>query len=136
MSEFETPDGKLERELDRALGRTLQPPPLPKDFRRRLQAALSRAGDTDLSQLRSRLETERRAQLASLEARYVRLTRRTLGTMIGAAFAAGAAIALTLPWLERHFGADTPLVLTSVGAAVGLAIALLSWRAHARGDAI
>jgi hypothetical protein len=136
MSEFEAPDGKLQRELDRALGRTLRPPPLPQDFRRRFHAALSRAGDTDLSQLRSRLESERRAQLASLEARYVRLRRRTLGTMIGAAFAAGAAIALTLPWLERHFGADAPLVLTSVGAAMGLAIALLSWRAHARGDAL
>jgi len=125
-----------ERELDRALGRTLQPPPLPKDFRPRLQAALSRAGDTELSALRSRLESERRAQLASLESRYVRLQRKTLGTMVGAAFAAGAAAALALPWLERHFGVDAPLVLTSAGAAVGLAIALLSWRAHARGDAL
>ncbi|MGH8288956.1 MAG: hypothetical protein ACREV7_08000 [Steroidobacteraceae bacterium] len=136
MSEFEAPDDKLGRELDRALGRTLQPPPLSKDFRPHLQAALSRAGDTDLSELRSRLESERRAQLASLESRYLRLKRRTLGTLIGAAFAAGAVVTLTLPWLERHFGADAPLVLTSAGAALGLAIAFLSWRAHARGDTL
>ncbi|HJS91627.1 MAG TPA: hypothetical protein VJ738_16795 [Steroidobacteraceae bacterium] len=136
MSEFDIPDGGLERVLDRALGRALQPPRVSADFRRRLQAALSRAGETDLSELRSRLEGERRAQLADLESRYVRLRRKTLGALIGAAFATGTALALTLPWLERHFGADTPLVLTSGGAAAGLAIAFLAWRAHARGDAV
>ena len=86
----------------------------------------------DLAELRRRFVSERRAQLASLEAQYVRLRRRTLGTMIGAAFAAGAAVTLALPWLQRHAGAKTPLVLTSGGAALGLAIAFLAWRAHAR----
>jgi len=136
VNESETSAGKLDRLLDRALGRVLPPPQVPKDFRRRLEAALSRAGETDLAQLRLRMESEERAQLARLEARYVRLKRRTLGTMIGAAFATGAAVSLGLPWLQRHVGAETPLVLTSAGAAVGLAIALLSWRRHARDDAL
>jgi hypothetical protein len=132
VTEFETPDGRLERALDRALGRSLQPPQLSRHFRQRLDAALSRAGETDLSELRSRLESERRADLARLESHYIRLKRRTLGTMIGAAFATGAAVTLALPWLQRHLGAEAPLVLTSVGAAVGLGIAFLSWHAHAR----
>ena len=136
MTEFETPDGSLERVLDRALGRALQPPRVSSDFRRRLEAARSRAGETDLSELRSRLEGERRAQLADLESRYVRLRRKTLGTLIGAAFATGTALALALPWLERHFGADAPLVLASGGAAVGLAIAFLAWHTHARARAL
>ena len=136
MTEFDTPGGNLERVLDRALGRTLPPPQIPKDFRRRLDAALARTGERDLAELRSRFESERHAQLANLEAQYVRLRRRTLGTMIGAAFAAGAAVALALPWLQRHVGAKAPLVLTLAGAAVGLAIAFLAWRAHARDRAV
>lgn len=132
MTESETPHGSLERALDRALGRTLQPPQLSRDFRRRLDAALSRAGETDLSELRSRLDSERRADLARLQSQYVRLKRRTLGTMIGAAFAAGATVTMAMPWLQRHLGAEAPLALASAGAAVGLAIAFLSWRAHAR----
>jgi hypothetical protein len=55
--------------------------------------------------------------------------------MIGAAFAAGTAATLALPWLQRHVAAEAPLVLTSAGAAVGLAIAFLAWRAHSRGGA-
>lgn len=136
MSEFDTPDGKLQRELDRALGRTFRPPRLSPDFRRRLEAACSRAGETDLSELRLRLESEQRSNLATLETHYVRLRRRTLGTLIGAAFAAGAAATLALPWLQRQVGAEAPLILTSVGAALGLVIAFISWHAHTRGDSL
>jgi hypothetical protein len=136
VNECESADGKLERALDRALGRTCQRPPVPKDFRRRFEAALVRAGEPDLSALRSRLESEQRAQLARLESRYLRLRHRTLGTLTGAAFAAGAAATLALPWMERHLGAGGPRVLTAVAGAVGLAIAFLSWRAHARSDAL
>lgn len=136
MTEFQTPHGRLERALDRALTRTLQPPQLSRDFRRRLDAALSRAGEADLSELRARLESERRADLARLESQYVRLTRRTLGTLIGAGFAAGAAATVMLPWLQQHLGAEAPLVLKSVGVAAGLTIAFLSWRARARDGAV
>jgi hypothetical protein len=136
VNEFESADGKLERALDRALGRTCQPPQVPKDFRRRFAAALARAAEPDLAALRSRLESEQQAQLTRLASRYVRLTHRTLGTLIGAAFATGAAATLALPWMERHLGADGPRVLTAVGGAVGLAIAFLSWRAHVRSDAL
>ncbi len=132
MSEFENPEGDIERALDRALSGALRPPHVPRDFRRRLEAARSRTGEADLAELRVRLESEQRASLARIEAQYVRLRRRTLGTMIGAAFAAGAAVALTLPWLQRQFGAAAPMVLTSAGAALGLVIAFLSWRAHTR----
>jgi len=136
VSEFESPHDRLDRALDRALSRTLQPPQVSRDFRRCLHAALSRAGEADLSQLRSRLESERRAHLARLEAHYLRLRRRTLGAMIGAAFAAGAAATLALPWLQRHVGAEAPLVLTSAGAAVSLAIAFLSWSAQSRSGGV
>ncbi|MHB8815607.1 MAG: hypothetical protein ACYDAE_20410 [Steroidobacteraceae bacterium] len=133
MSDFASPNGEFERVLDRALSRTLQPPRLSRDFRRCLHAALSRAGEADLSELRARLESERQAHLAALEAHYVRLRRGTLGAMIGAAFAAGTAATLALPWLQRHLAAEAPLVLTSAGAAAGLAIAFLAWRTHSRG---
>jgi hypothetical protein len=136
VSEFETPGGHRERALDRALGQTFRPPRPSPDFRRHLAAACARAGEMDLSQLRLRLEAERRATLTKLEAHYVRLRRRTLGTLIGAAFGAGAAVTLTLPWLQRQVGTEAPLVLTSAGAAAGLAIAFLSWHAHTRGDSV
>lgn len=136
MSNFETPRGKLERALDHALGRTFRPPHIPRDFRRRVEAARSRTEETDLSELRLRLESERRSDLATLEAHYVRLRRRTLGVMIAAAFATGALVALAMPWLQNHVGSAAPLIPTSVGAAAGLAIAYMSWRAHARGGAI
>jgi hypothetical protein len=100
----------FQRELGHSpaeLRRRLQ---LSRHFRQRLDAALSRAGETDLSELRARVESERRADLARLDSQYVRVKRRALGTMIGAAFAAGAA--------------------------VGLGIAFLSWHAHARHGAV
>ncbi len=135
MSDCKTPDGRLESSLDRALAQTFHPPDVPHDFRRRLEAARARDGNTDLSQLRLRLENERRASLARLEARYVRLRQRTLGIMIVAAFATGAAAALAMPWLQKHVGAAAPLIPTSLGATLGLAIAFFAWRAHVRGGA-
>lgn len=136
MSEFENPDARLERLLDRALSRSLPPPQLPGDFRRRLHAAMSRAAETDLAELRSRLEREQREHLATLQTRYVSLRRRTLAAMIGAAFAAGAAATVALPWLQRHVGAQAPLVLTSAAAAASLTIAYLAWRAHNRDELV
>lgn len=136
MRDFETPDDKFELVLDRTLARAFRPPHVPHDFRRRLEAARSRPGETDLSELRLRLEHERRADLAKLEARYVQLKRRTLAIMIAAAFAGGAMAALAMPWLQRHVGAAAPLIPTSVGVGVCLAIVCIAWRAHARNRVI
>ena len=49
----------------------------------------------------------------------MRLRRRTLGTLIGGAFAAGAAVAVALPWLQSTFGPNAMLVLAAAGRARG-----------------
>jgi hypothetical protein len=120
--------------LDGALARSLQAPLLPADFHQRLQRSLARAAADPLTEeARSRLERERLEALAALESGYLRLRRRTLGTLVGGAFAAGAAVALALPWLRACFGQDTPLVLAFAGAGLGLAIAALSWMERPEG---
>jgi hypothetical protein len=115
--------------LDAALARALPPPQLPPDFRARLTAAIAREGTHEAAGVpaRARLEREHRERLAELEAGYVRLRRRTLGSVIGGAFAAGAAVALALPWIKSMFGPNAVLVLALLGAAVGLAIGTASW---------
>ena len=79
--------------------------------------------DTELWTVRARIEREQREQLAELERSYVRLRRRTLATLIGAAFASGTVVALLLPWLTLRFGTYTPLVLAGGGAVAGLVLA-------------
>jgi hypothetical protein len=114
--------------LDRALARALRPPALPADFHDRLLRALACAAaapSTDEAQ--TRLERERCAQLTALESGYLRLRRRTLATLVGALFAAGAGVAVALPWMRVRFGPNADLILASVGAAIGLAIAAASW---------
>jgi hypothetical protein len=122
-----------EQALDTALARALAPPELPVDFRARLSAAIARESDRQAlsPQLRARLEREERQHLVEFEAGLVRLRRRTLGTLIGGAFAAGAAVAIAMPWARATFGPNAMLVLASIGAAVGLAIALSSWLSRA-----
>jgi VIT1/CCC1 family predicted Fe2+/Mn2+ transporter len=127
MSPTEPPEDRLQQALDQALARVLAAPPVPKALRTRVQAAVLRAGEDALAQARARLEREARAQLAELEQGYLRVRRRTLGTLIGAAFAAGAAVALLMPYLKAQFGANAPLVLAAGGALVGLSIAAGSW---------
>lgn len=123
----ELQNGELDRALEAQLERTLAPPEVPAHFRAKLQAALVRAGDSSLSDARSQLERERREKLVELEQHYVRLQRRTLGTMIGGAFAAGALAAVVLPWVTAHLGPFAPLVIASTGAAVGIWIGVASW---------
>jgi hypothetical protein len=115
----------LDGALDEALGRALGTPQIPRAFRARLNAALSRTAETDLLALRERLESERRQQLEELEANYVRIRRGTLGTFIGVAFAAGAAATITMPWLREHLGAYTPLAITWGAVALGLGMVFL-----------
>jgi hypothetical protein len=127
MSGFPGSDGASDRALDRALSRVLEPPAMTDAFRERVRAALARAGATDLADLHARLEIDRRERLAQLDEDYIRLRRRTLGTMIGGAFAAGAAAAIALPWMTRVLGPDAPLALAAVGAAVGIGIGVSFW---------
>jgi hypothetical protein len=131
----EQQNGELDRALDAQLERTLGAPELPAHFRMNLRAALVRAEDSSLSDARSRLERERRERLVELEQKYVRLQRRTLGVMIGGAFAAGAAAVVVLPWATAHIGPYAPLVIASTGAAVGIWIGFASWlRSRGRND--
>lgn len=122
-----------ERALDAALAIALAPPELPADFRARLSAAIARESDREAlsPQMRARLEREQSERLLEFEAGFVRLRRRTLGTLIGAAFAAGAAVAIATPWARATFGSNAMLVLASIGAAVGVAIGLSSWLSRA-----
>jgi|ERR1700683_2521538 len=127
MSDVDRPESDWNRALDAALERALAPPALPSQFRARLQSALAREGDANLSGARARLEREQRERLAELEAGYLRLRRRTLGNLVGGAFAAGVAVALALPWVRESFGDDAPLALSGVGTVVGLAIGIAFW---------
>ncbi|MGH8319830.1 MAG: hypothetical protein ACREUL_17975 [Steroidobacteraceae bacterium] len=110
----------LDRTLDEALSCVLSAPEVPQAFRTRLHAALSRTAETDLLSLRARLERERRQQLEELEAHYVLVRRSTLGTLVGVAFAAGAAATIAMPWLRAHLGAYTPMAITWGAVALGL----------------
>jgi Zn-dependent protease len=120
MSEPRSPE--LDRALDAALSRAYRAPEAPPTLRPRLRAALSRAAEADVRSLRERLESEKRQQLAALEAHYVRVRRGTLGTLIGVAFAAGAAVTIAMPWLRAHMGPLTPVAITWGAAALGLGI--------------
>jgi hypothetical protein len=123
VSGSERIESELERAIDAALARALMPPAPPIGLRARVQAALARGADAELWTVRARIEREQREQLAELERSYVRVRRRTLATLIGAAFASGIAVALLLPWLTLRFGSYTPLVLASGGAVAGLVLA-------------
>lgn len=116
---------RLDRALDETLGRALSSPEVPQTFRTRLNAALSRTAETDLLALRERLERERRQQIEELEASHVRVRRSTLGTLMGVAFAAGAAVTIALPWLRAHLGAYTPMVITWGAVVLGLGMVFL-----------
>jgi hypothetical protein len=122
-------ESQHDQALDAALARALLPPELPLDFRARLTAAIAREADSEAlsPERRARLQREERQRLIEFEAGVVRLRRRTLGTLIGGAFAAGAAVAVAMPWARATFGPNAMLVLASIGAAVGVAIGLSSW---------
>jgi hypothetical protein len=120
-------DGPFEQALDRALARCLIAPKLPKDFRAQLRAAIARSPAMDHARLRAALEREHAQQLAELQSGYVRLRQRTLGGLIGGAFAAGLLITFALPWLTARFGPDAVYALPAIGAAVGLALSARAW---------
>ncbi len=132
MTGSKDPNSDLDRALDVALARVLTPPEVPVRFRGNLQAALVRASQVNISRARWKLEQEQRQTLVEIEQHYVRVRRRTLGAMIGGAFAAGAGAAVALPWLTAVLGPTAPLVIASTGAAVGIGIGLWSWLASYR----
>jgi hypothetical protein len=127
VSEPREPRRGLEQALDAGLGRALSPPAVPADFRARLMAAISRADEEFLAEARRRLQLEEATRLADLEAGYLRLRRRTLGTLVGGGFAAGAVLTLALPWLKQSFGSATPLLLGGLGAAIAVGIGVKAW---------
>jgi hypothetical protein len=117
----------LERALDRALQRHLVAPALPAGFRQQLQAAMIRSAGQNQASLSAALEREHEARLAQLQSDYVRLRQRTLGTLIGAAFAAGLLINFALPWITAHFGQDGLFALPAIGVLAGLALSARVW---------
>jgi hypothetical protein len=112
--------------LDAALTQALRAPPLPATFRVELNAALQRVAAAESTE-RQRLDAEYRARMTELEMGYVRLRQRTLGTLIGGAFAAGVAVALLMPWFNATFGANATFALAIVGAVIGVGISAASW---------
>jgi hypothetical protein len=132
--EWMATDDPRARALEAALARALRPPGLPPGFHARLQARLARerAGEGERAASRAHAQRQQRECLAELDANYLRLRRRTLGTLIGGAFAAGAAVAVALPWLQASFGPNAIYVLASVGALVGLGIGTASWVGRVR----
>ena len=128
----EPSEAALDRALDAALAHAWVAPELPAGFDARLQRALTRAAAEEvdgiaLTQLRQKLEQEQGERLAALQAGYLRLRRRTLAVLITGAFAAGAAAAVAMPWLTNQIGPSAPLLMSAIGAAVGLAVAFGSW---------
>jgi hypothetical protein len=130
IDEFEP----LDAALDAALGHAFIPPALPAGFQIRLQAALARqaTGQHERALSRALAQREQRQRMAELDADYLRLRRRTLGTLIGGAFAAGAAVAVAFPWLQASFGPNATYVLAGLGAVVGLGIGTASWIGRVR----
>lgn len=125
-------DDALDRALDAALSHALAAPDLPPGFRARLQRALARAtaddaAGTALARLRQRLESEQHERLSELQAGYLRLRRRSLAALVVGAFAAGASATFAMPWLVSHIGPSAPLVMSGIGALLGLTIAFGSW---------
>ena len=121
------PDDRVGRALDAALARSLAAPALPVGFRRRLRAALAREAAPDLAAQRAALEREGAAQLEALRSGYVRMKQRTLGTLIGAAFAVGLLINWALPWIAEHYGRNGVFALPALGVAAGLGLSLRAW---------
>lgn len=120
-------DEALEQALDAALARALVAPELPAAFRAQLRAAVVRSTPADLARLRAAAEREHAARLAELHSGYVRLRQRTLGTLIGAAFAAGLLVNFALPWIKAHYGSNGVYALPAIGVAIGLALSLRAW---------
>lgn len=114
--------------LDAALSEALRPPALPPGFRSRLTAEMARSREpAGLRTVVARLEREHRECLAQLDARYLRMRRRTWAAMVGMVSAAAAGTFALLPILTELFGPAGPLVLTALGGLVGFSTSTKIW---------
>jgi hypothetical protein len=120
-------DSRQDDALDQALVRALTPPQLPSGFRKRLLAALTRLSDADVAARRSLLEREHRQLLQGLHGDSIRLRWRTLGYLVGGAFAAGVAVAIGMPWIRATFGSKSDLVMLLIWVGFGLVVGGVSW---------
>ena len=109
-------DSRQDDALDQALARALKAPQLPTGFRNRLLAAR-----------RSLLEREHRELLHDLHSDSVRLRWRTLGYLVGGAFAAGLAVAIGMPWIRSTFGSNSDLVMLLAWVGFGLVVGGVTW---------
>lgn len=122
-----SPDAALNAALDAALAHAMIRPPLPAGFRGRLRAALERSAAVDAAAQRRALQQEHEEELSTLHSEFIRLRRRTLGTLVGVAFCTGAGVAVAMPWIMRGFGSAADLVVPTLGAALGVGIGLVAW---------
>ena len=99
------PESSVDQALDCALTRSLRPPSRSAAFRRGLEAAIARSGQSDHALLRAQFEREHRQLISELHSGYIRMSRGTLVTLIAAAFASGIALVLAMPWLTENLGA-------------------------------
>jgi hypothetical protein len=108
--------------LDAALAITLSAPPVPPNFRSRLQASVRAAALADRSAARQALASEAQRKLTELRTEYVAVRRRTLAACLGVAFLAGGLVALALPWILQTFGSLGVYVVPTAAAAAGVAV--------------
>jgi hypothetical protein len=124
---FGTNPSDSDAALDRALATALPAPALPAGFDARLHTAFAAEAAGDRARLRRRLEEEHARELAALRSGYVRLRRDTLATVLGVAFAAGAAAAWAVPWLREQRGLDLSTLLPLAAVAIGMAVGAGVW---------
>jgi hypothetical protein len=122
-----TDETNQDAQLDGALRRAIVAPELPSHFRQRLTAAIARSAPVDVAKLRQRLERDRLEQLLELRDDSMRLKLKTLGALIGGAFAAGVGTTLAWPWISATFAPYGDIALVAISVSIGLAIALTSW---------
>jgi hypothetical protein len=128
MTEPFNPRDELERALDASLTQVLAPPQPPQTLRVGLRAAIARDPGPGLAQARARFERELAERQTELAQQYVRLRLKTLGVMLGAAFALGAAATIMLPWLTVRLGTLAPICVASAFAVTGIGLGVgISW---------
>lgn len=113
--------------LDRALAVSLRAPALPADFRADLRRAIEGAADQALRERRAELEVERLRALGDLQAGYVRVRRDTLVMVLAAAFTAGAAATVGLPWMAQALGVQASTLAPLLAVLAGLGAGGVVW---------
>jgi hypothetical protein len=127
---MDQPDEMTDAALDRGLRQALSAPALPPGFRERLRAALARDPGEELMRRRQAALREHEAGIAALARDSVSLRLKTLGTLIGGAFAAGVALTLAMPWIREFFAPYGNLALGAIGVAIAAGAAFASWSAQ------